>query len=102
MFFALSSWTLAALLVVAVVGATVLGLAAGRRLGRAREGLREPFGVLQAATLGIVGLLLAFGLSLARRGAAAARMRRARTPAPGAAASGPNRRRQRGTSRKLG
>jgi hypothetical protein len=65
MFFALSSWVLAALLLVAVVGATVLGLAAGRRLGRAREGLREPFGVLQAATLGIVGLLLAFGLSLA-------------------------------------
>ncbi len=65
MFFALSSWALLALLLVAVVGATVIGLFAGRRLRARGEALREPLGVLQAATLGIVGLLLAFGLSLA-------------------------------------
>ncbi len=65
MFFSLSSWALALILLAAVVGATVLGLLVGRILGRNRDALREPFGVLQAATLGIVGLLLAFGLTLA-------------------------------------
>lgn len=65
MFFALSSWVLLLLLLVAVVGATVVGLLAGRRMRARGEALREPLGALQAATLGIVGLLLAFGLSLA-------------------------------------
>lgn len=65
MFFALSSWALAIILLVAIVGATVAGLLAGRRLRASGDGLREPLGVLQAATLGIVALLLAFGLSLA-------------------------------------
>ena len=65
MFFSLSSWALALILIVAVVGATVLGLVAGGSLRHRQESLREPFGVLQAATLGIVGLLLAFGLTLA-------------------------------------
>jgi hypothetical protein len=42
-------------------GAIVLG----RRLRKDHETLREPFGVLQGALLGVVGLILAFGLSLA-------------------------------------
>ena len=37
----------------------------GRYLREHQETLREPFGVLQAALLGLVGLILAFGLSLA-------------------------------------
>src|SRR4051794_31275433 len=34
-------------------------------MGARSEGLREPFGVLQAALVGFMGLVLAFGLSLA-------------------------------------
>jgi hypothetical protein len=64
-FFSLSSWALALILIAAIVGSTVAGLAAGRHLRKSGDSLREPFGVLQAATLGIVALLLAFGLSLA-------------------------------------
>lgn len=64
MFFSLSSAALALILLLVVVGATGVGLIVGRRF-RSSDTLREPFGVLQAATLGIVGLLLAFGLSLA-------------------------------------
>ena len=37
----------------------------GRYLREHSETLREPFGVMQAALLGLVGLILAFGLSLA-------------------------------------
>ena len=65
MFFSLSSWAVAVILLVVVVGATGLGLVAGGQLRQKEDSLREPFGVLQAATLGIVGLLLAFGLTLA-------------------------------------
>jgi hypothetical protein len=64
-FFRLSSWELA-LIIFAVVGiATLMGLVAGRYLRKHSAALREPFGVLQAALLGVVGLILAFGLSLA-------------------------------------
>lgn len=65
MFFRLSTAELAFLLLVAIVGTTVVGLLCGRYLRRRSDGLREPFGVLQAAMLGIVALLLAFSLSLA-------------------------------------
>ena len=65
MFFRLSDWELALLLFAVIVGATVLGLVAGRYLRGHKETLRESFGVLQAALLGLVGLILAFGLSLA-------------------------------------
>src|SRR5436305_6366810 len=43
----------------------VVGIVTGRFLRKHRETLREPFGVLQAAVLGLVGLILAFGLTLA-------------------------------------
>jgi hypothetical protein len=56
---------LAAILFALVGGSTVVGLVVGRSLRRHSESLREPFGVLQAALLGVVGLILAFGLTLA-------------------------------------
>lgn len=49
----------------AVLGATALGAFIGSRVRHLSETLTEPFGVLQAAMLGVVGLILAFGLSLA-------------------------------------
>jgi len=64
-FFRLSSWELALILLAVVLGATALGLVLRRYLRHHSEHLREPFGVLQAALLGLVGLVLAFGLALA-------------------------------------
>jgi hypothetical protein len=65
MFFSLTSWQLA-LIILAVVGiATVAGHAGGSYLREHSDTLREPYAVLQGALLGIVGLILAFGLSLA-------------------------------------
>src|ERR1700748_3433698 len=61
----LSSWELALNLFAVVVGGPALGVGIGRYLQKHSEVLREPFGVLQAALLGLVGLLLAFRLSLA-------------------------------------
>jgi hypothetical protein len=64
-FFSLSTWELA-LVIVAILGlATAAGYATGAYLREHHENLREPFGVLQGALLGVVGLILAFGLSLA-------------------------------------
>jgi hypothetical protein len=64
-FFSLSSWALA-LLIFALVGAvTAAGFLLGRAMRRHHETLREPFGAMQGALLGVVGLILAFGLSLA-------------------------------------
>src|SRR5262245_1154927 len=64
-FFSLPSWAVA-LLILAVIGsATAVGYAVGRYLRRHQAVLREPFGVLQGALLGVVGLILAFGLTLA-------------------------------------
>jgi hypothetical protein len=48
-----------------IVGATAVGAFVGRRVRHRADGLSEPFGALQAALLGLVALLLAFGLSLA-------------------------------------
>jgi hypothetical protein len=48
-----------------VLGATGLGLLAGRVLRRHSDHLREPVGVVQGALLAFVALILAFGLSLA-------------------------------------
>lgn len=64
-FFGLHVWVSAGLLVVVMVGATLAGLLAGRAIHRRSEGFREPFGVLQGALVGFMGLVLAFGLSLA-------------------------------------
>ncbi len=65
MFVRLSSWWLGFVLFVIVFGATAVGLFVGRRLRHRSEALREPLAVLQAALLGVVGLILAFGLALA-------------------------------------
>ena len=65
MFFSLPSWAVALIVFAVVGGACVLGAALGRYLRRHTDVLREPIGVLQAALLGLVGLILAFGLSLA-------------------------------------
>ena len=65
MFFRLNGWALALVLFAIVFGATALGLFIGRRLQHRSDALREPFAVLQAALLGVVGLILAFGLALA-------------------------------------
>jgi hypothetical protein len=64
-FFRLASWELALLIFAVMAGATAIGFLTGRYLRKHSQTLREPFGVLQAALLGIVGLILAFGLSLA-------------------------------------
>jgi hypothetical protein len=64
-FFRLDSWALGLILFAVVLGATALGVILGRSLRHLKEDLREPFGVLQAALLGVVGLILAFGLALA-------------------------------------
>jgi hypothetical protein len=64
-FFSLPSWVVALLLVAVIGGATVAGFALGRFLREHQAALREPFGVLQGALLGVVGLILAFGLTLA-------------------------------------
>ena len=63
MFFRLSSLELWLLIFGIVLGTTLLGVVAGRRLRAHAETLREPFGVLQAALLGLVALILAFGLT---------------------------------------
>src|SRR6476469_11095775 len=65
MFFRLNSWELALVLAVIMFGATGIGLYAGHRLSHHKETLREPFGVVQAALLTLVGLLLAFTLAMA-------------------------------------
>jgi hypothetical protein len=64
-FFSLSSWTVALIIVAVVGGITAVGVVLGRYLRKHSDALREPFGVLQGALLGVVGLILAFGLSLA-------------------------------------
>jgi len=64
-FFSLSSWALALIIFAVIAIAIAAGVLLGRNLREHHETLREPFGVLQAAILGVVGLILAFGLSLA-------------------------------------
>ena len=64
-FFDLPNCLLAVLLLVLIVGAAVGGLLVGRSFRTREESGRETFGVLQAALIGFMGLILAFGLSLA-------------------------------------
>ncbi len=65
MFFSLSSWQLGILIFGVIGGASAIGVLLGRYARRDPDSYREPIGVLQGATLGVVGLILAFGLSLA-------------------------------------
>ena len=65
LFFSLSSWQLALIVLAVIAAATIAGHLVGKHLGEERDKLREPSGVLQGALLGVVGLILAFGLSLA-------------------------------------
>ncbi len=65
MFFRLSSIWLALIIFGIVIGATLIGAFLGRRMSHHRDTLREPYAVLQAALLGLVALILAFGLSMA-------------------------------------
>jgi hypothetical protein len=65
LFFGLNTWVLATALAAITFGATVAGLLVGRTVHGRSEILREPFGVLQGALIGFMGLVLAFGLSLA-------------------------------------
>jgi hypothetical protein len=64
-FFRLNSWELGLIILAVLGGATLAGHLLGRYLHEHSSTLREPFGVLQAALLGVVGLILAFGLTLA-------------------------------------
>ena len=65
MFFRLGSLELGLILAAVIFGPTCLGLFLGARIRHRSEQLREPLGVLQSALLGLVGLVLAFGLALA-------------------------------------
>lgn len=53
------------LLFLIISGSIVAGIALGRRLGERSDSNRESVGVVQGALLGLVGLLLAFGLTMA-------------------------------------
>jgi hypothetical protein len=64
-FFSLSTWELGLLIFAVIGGASALGVFAGRYLRRHSEVYREPIGAVQGALLGVVGLILAFGLTLA-------------------------------------
>src|SRR6478752_6770715 len=65
MFFSLNSWELWLIVFLLIGGASALGVLAGRLLRHHDETYREPVGALQGALLGVVGLILAFGLTLA-------------------------------------
>lgn len=64
MFFQLSTWELWLIIAAVVLGFVAVGYAAGRVL-RTQETLREPVGIVQGAFFALVGLILAFGLTLA-------------------------------------
>jgi hypothetical protein len=63
--FRLSSPALILVLLLIIVGSALVGLLVGRSRREHHHGLRESSGVLQGALLGFMGLVLAFGLSLA-------------------------------------
>jgi hypothetical protein len=65
LFFRLSSLELGLVIFGIVLGTTLLGAFVGSRLRAHAETLREPFGVVQAALLGLVALVLAFGMTMA-------------------------------------
>jgi hypothetical protein len=63
--FRASSFVLVVIVVVVVVGAAGVGVTAGRRARHGRDAIREPASAVQASLLGFIGLLLAFGLTMA-------------------------------------
>ena len=63
--FSLNTWVLALILAAVIFGATFAGLWIGRSLRDRGDTLREPLAVLQGSLLAVVGLILAFGLTLA-------------------------------------
>jgi hypothetical protein len=63
-FFRLSTWELWLIIAALVFGFVAVGYATGRVL-RTQETLREPVGIVQGAFFALVGLILAFGLTLA-------------------------------------
>ncbi len=65
MLFRLGTPALVVVVIVIVAGTTLGGIALGRRLESAHDEIRQPVGAVQAALLGFVGLLLAFGLTMA-------------------------------------
>ena len=65
MFLRQSNAVVFVLLLLVIGGASAAGIAVGRRLRQRPDSNREPVGVVQGALLGLVGLLLAFGLSMA-------------------------------------
>ena len=65
MFFRLSTWELWLIIAGLVLGFLAIGYVAGRVLRMQAETLREPVGIVQGAFFALVGLILAFGLTLA-------------------------------------
>ena len=65
MFVRVSSWALVVVLFVVVGGAVAVGFVVGRYIRTRPDSNRESVGVVQATLLGLVGLLLAFGLTMA-------------------------------------
>ena len=65
MLFRLGTPALVIVVIVIVAGTTIGGIALGRRLESAHDEIRQPVAAVQTALLGFVGLLLAFGLTMA-------------------------------------
>ena len=65
LFFSLDSWQLGLVVFGVVGGGCAVGVLIGRYLRRHSDHYREGIGALQGALLALVGLILAFGLSLA-------------------------------------
>ena len=65
LFFRLSTWELWLIIAGIVLGFVAVGYLGGRFLRMHAETLREPVGIVQGAFFALVGLILAFGLSLA-------------------------------------
>ena len=65
MFFRLSTWELWLIVAAIVLGFVAVGYLTGRFLRQRDETLREPVGIVQGAFFALVGLILAFGLTLA-------------------------------------
>jgi hypothetical protein len=64
-FFRLSTWELGLIIAAVVMGFVAVGYLTGRYLRTHAETLREPVGIVQGAFFALVGLILAFGLTLA-------------------------------------